>query len=223
MTNILIAEDDTALAETTQNWLSMHLHKVDVAHDGLEAWKMLEAGSYDVLILDLDLPKLSGIDILRRLRAAKSTVPVLVLTGKEEIEDKERALDEGADDYVTKPFHPRELSARLRALLRRPPTNENELLSVRNINVDPKLRKVTKGATEVSIQPLEFDLLVFFLRHPNQVFSMEFLLHNVWGSDATVSFEAVYSCIKRLRKKLDSAEEVSIIRTVFGTGYKLEK
>lgn len=223
MANILIAEDDTSLARITQNWLSLtDKHKVDLAIDGAETWEMLQAFSYDVLVLDWEMPKISGIEILRKLRHGNCMMPVLILTGKNQVEDKELALDEGADDYLTKPFHPRELSARLRALLRRPPQIATKLLAVRSISVDPNLRKVLRDGVEVSVQPLEFDLLEFFLRHPNQVFSIDLLLQRVWGADADVSLEAVYSCIKRLRKKLDKSGEPSIIKTIFGTGYCLE-
>lgn len=222
MATILIAEDDISLASTAKSWLMLEKHQVDHAVDGEEAWKMLQSYSYDILILDLDLPRLSGMYILRQLRERNCMMPILILTGKHRIEDKEMALDEGADDYLTKPFHPRELSARLRALLRRPPEIVPRFLQIRHICVDPSTRKVLKDGVEVPVQPLEFDLLEFFLRHPNQIISTDTLMRRVWGPDSDVSLEALYCCIKRLRKRLDKEDEPSIIKSVFGKGYCLE-
>jgi len=222
MANILMAEDDQALAENTQKWLILQNHKVDLATSGQQAWEMVEAFGYDILILDWDLPELQGIEILKRVRIKGDSTPVLMLTGKDQIEHKEQAFEAGSDDYLTKPFHPRELSARLKALLRRPSQTTSEKLRVRDIEVDLDLRKVCRCGEQISLQPLELDLLIFFVRHPNQIFRMEALMQRVWGSDSDVSLEAVYACIKRLRRKLDRPGETSILRNVFGSGYCMD-
>lgn len=223
MSNILMAEDDQSLAATTRHWLTIHSHKVDVAFSGSEALEFLDQFEYDVVILDWDLPGIQGIDILRRLRQKGSQVPILMLTGKDQIEHKELAFEAGTDDYLTKPFHPRELSARLKALLRRPALLQNERLIVRNVALEPAARKVFRDDTEIGLQPLEFDLLEFLMRHPNQIFSVEALMNRVWGTDADVSTEAVYTCIKRMRKKIDlPGSSQTIVRNVFGAGYILE-
>ena len=223
MANILIVEDDTTLAATTRKSLELQGHKVEVANTGTEGWEMLQSFGYDLIILDWDLPGIQGIDILRRLRDQGKSQPVLMLTGKNHIDEKEQAFEAGSDDYITKPFHPRDLLARLKALLRRPPIVQTEKLSVRNIVLDAQTRRITRDSTEITVQPLEFDLLEFLLRHPNQVFNMDALIQRVWGADADVSLEAVYSCIKRLRRKLDIQGQPSIVRTVFGNGYCLDK
>lgn len=222
MANILVAEDDQSLAASTEQLLTMQSHKVDIALTGIEAWDFLERFGYDIVILDWDLPGLQGIDVLRRLRQRGLQVPTLMLTGKDQIEHKEQAFDAGTDDYLTKPFHPKELMARMKALLRRPALVQEEQLVIRNVVLQPMSRKVFCDGQLITLQPLEFDLLEFMMRHPNQLFSIDALMHRVWGSDADVSLEAVYTCIKRMRKKVDRPGQPTIVRNIFGSGYILE-
>jgi two-component system copper resistance phosphate regulon response regulator CusR len=222
MAKILLVEDSLPVVESVRDWMEVQNHNLDVAMDGAHALEMLGAFGYELVILDWDLPRVVGIDVLKQLRARKDTTPVLMLTGKDTVDEKEQALDAGADDYLTKPFNPRELAARIRALLRRPQQMVATVMEARGISIDPVARKVLKGGKEVSLQPLELTLLEFFMRHPNELFSTDQLLSRVWDSDADVSLDALYACITRLRRKIDEAGQPSLIRTVHGSGYRFE-
>jgi DNA-binding response OmpR family regulator len=221
MAKILLIEDDSVLASTVCDWLTAERHNVDRAGDGADGLEKLRFYKYDLVILDWMLEHLSGIEILQEMRRLSIFTPVLMLTGRDSLNDKETGLDAGADDYLTKPFHMKELSARLRALLRRPP-NLVELAQFGDLVVDQGTHKVTKGGLELKLLPTEFALLEFLLRHPNQVFSQEALLDRVWPSQSDATSYALTSCIKRLRRKLDDKNQESIIKTVYGVGYKLE-
>ena len=169
------------------------------------------------------LPIVSGIDVLKHMRAKNNRTPVIMLTARESDDDKERGLDSGADDYLTKPFSLRELSARTRAALRRSAQASNIVLTAGDLELDPVSRTVTKGNREVHLEPREFNLLEFFMRHPRQVFSAEALIDRVWPSDTMISNDAIRTYIKVLRKKLDSdSDESSLIQNVRGVGYKFE-
>lgn len=221
MSKILLVEDDSALSATTEEWLKMERYTVECAFNGTDAMEMLRSFDYDLVVLDWELPEMTGIEILKQFRARGGKTPVIMLTGKSAIYEKEIGFETGADDYLTKPFHPKELAARVKALLRRPRTYTSELLEVNNVTVDPNTHLVTKSGQEVSLQPMEFALLEFFLRHPGQVFSPEALLRRVWDSESEASLDAIYTCIRRIRKKLDENTEKSVIRTVHGVGYRL--
>lgn len=207
---------------TVSEWLAISNHKVDVVNTGEDAVHYMEAFSYDIILLDWEMPGLSGVDVCRKFRDRGGTTPLLMLTGRKAIEHKEEGLDAGADDYLTKPFDVRELGARIRALLRRPTQLNVDALNARNISLDPKSRKVHKDGREIPMQPMEYALLEFFMKHPNEVFKQEMLLRRLWDSDAEVSPEAIYSCIRRVRKKLDDPGEKSIISSVYGAGYRFE-
>jgi len=222
MAKLLIVEDNVPVAMSVQEWLEFEGHTSDIAVTGNEALEWLHGFEYDAMILDWDLPEVSGIEVLRQYRDKGGMSPVLMLTGKSAVEEKAMALDAGADDYLTKPFHPKELGARMRALLRRPTQILGKTLSVRNIALDTNTLKVTRDGQEVVLQRLECALLAFFLNHPQEVFSTDALLRRVWDSDSDVSIDAIYQCIKKIRKKLDTAGQPSILRTVHGIGYRLE-
>jgi two-component system, OmpR family, manganese sensing response regulator len=219
---VLIAEDDAGLSDSLEQILSADGHVVDSVMDGQIADDHLKTYTYQLIILDWDLPSLSGVEILKRFRVRGGITPVLILTGKSAIAEKEEGLDAGADDYLTKPFHPRELRARLRALLRRPAQITGDKVTVRNIEFDSVKHEVTKDGLPVKMTALEGDLLEFFMRHPGETFSIESLLRGVWQSEAEVSDYAIYAAIKRLRKKLDSEGQASIISNVHGIGYRLD-
>lgn len=222
MPTVLLVEDDTALASMVIDWLGHEHYRIEHVSNGAEGRDRLKFYEYDVAILDWDLPEVSGIDICRGYRSAGGKIPVLMLTGKSTIDQKSAGLDAGADDYLTKPFHMKELSARLRALLRRPAALVSNVLSAGDIQLDPTTYRVTKGGADIELLPKEFALLEYLMRHPNQVFSMDALLSKVWGNEADAGEEAIRSCIKRLRKKIDNAEGESLIRNVHGVGYKLQ-
>lgn len=221
MTKVLVVEDDKALAENIKQWLHLQQFVVDVVMDGDDAEHYLKLSQYDIVILDWELPGKTGIEILRSFRASGKHTPVLMLTGKDAIENKEEGLDSGSDDYLTKPFHMKELSARLRALLRRPEETIGGTIKVGSVSLDPFKRRVLKGEKEVDLLPKEFALLEFFMRHPGQVFTPEALVDRVWAATSEVSPESVKTYIARLRTKLDAPGSESTIETVRGAGYRL--
>ena len=162
---------------------------------------------------------MSGVDVLRNFRASGGTTPAIMLTGKQALDDKEEGLDAGADDYITKPFHPRELSARMRAVLRRPRDVSADVLKFGDLALDAKAGRVYKSGTEVSLQPREFSLLEFLMRHPHETFSAEALLDRVWSSESDASTDAVRVIVTRLRNKIDTQGQDSFIRTAHRVGY----
>jgi len=218
---ILVVEDDRLLSRLVRDYLASEHHNVEVADTGSTGMEMLECFRYDAIILDWELPGMTGIEILKRFRAKGGKTPVLMLTQRGSINEKETGFDSGTDDYLTKPFEMRELSARVRALLRRPAVFTGRVLAVRDIALDPGSHKVTRNGQEVDLLPKEFALLEFLLRHPGEVFSAEALLDRVWSSESESTEEAVSTCVRRLRKKVDDEGKPSLIQTVHGVGYRL--
>jgi len=217
---VLIVEDDADLSGRVAEWLTFEKHSVEQSFDGKDADEKLRFYKYELVVLDLNLPELSGLEVCRRFRSAGGMTPILILTGKDAIHEKEEGLDAGADDYLTKPFHMRELSARIRALLRRTDTNKGlqSVLRAGELSVDTVSHMVELAGQPVQLLPKEFAILEFFIRHPNEVFSPEALLDRVWESSSDSSVDTVYTTIKTLRKKLGS----TILKTVHGLGYKME-
>lgn len=223
MAKVLVVDDDKSLTTMLKDLLTFDHHSVEVAHDGDDASDKLTVSKYDLLVLDWDLPKSSGVDICRRLRGKGDLTPILMLTGKDHINDKTTGFEAGVDDYLTKPFHPKEFTARIGALLRRAAGQPSTNLVIRNISVDTLKFRVTKDGTDVELLPKEFAVLEFMMRHPDQVFSCEALLQRVWSSDSHTGPEAVRSCITRIRKKLEADGDPPLIKTVHGVGYKIVK
>jgi DNA-binding response OmpR family regulator len=221
MAKILIVEDEADLAGLVKSWLVKEHHLVDIADDGLEGLIRMETSNYDVVILDIMLPSLNGMEICRRYRKGGGSAGIIMVTAKGHVDDKETGLDSGADDYLTKPFQLKELAARVRAVLRRNHGQTQDVMRFRDLEIDVNEFKVLKGGHEVHLLPKEFRLLEFFLRHPHQVFSAEDILSNVWESDTEALLDTVRGHITRVRKKLDTAGCPSIIATVYGVGYKL--
>lgn len=222
MAKILVVDDDTELAGLVQDFLVAENHSVDMVHDGREAADRLKFYQYDVVILDWDLPKLSGIETCKQFRASGGATPVIMLTGKKMVEDKITGLDAGADDYVTKPFEMGELSARIRALLRRPAAATGNILRARDLVLETDKVRLTRNGQEIYLVPKELALLEFLMRHPDYVFSSEALINRVWPSDSEASPDTVRTYINKIRKKLDREGEPSYLRTVHGLGYKLD-
>lgn len=221
MAKILLVEDDPKLAEDLIAWLKTENNTVEHADNGQFALDLLKSYHFDLMILDWDIPEVSGIEVCRSLRQHNNHIPILMLTGKGELSDKETGLDSGCDDYLAKPFNVRELGARLRALLRRPVNFTGVQLRVGNITLEPGTHRVTKDGIDVSLSKLEYALLEFLMRHPDQVFSPEALLNSVWSSESGASIDTVRTYIKTLRKKLANSAGASIIHTIFGVGYKV--
>jgi len=222
MAKILIVEDDASVAENVQDFLVSEGNVVEIAATAENAQELVKSFPYDLIILDWSLPKLSGVGFLQQYRAAGGNLPVLMLTGKESITDKEVGLDSGADDYITKPFHLRELSARIRALLRRPNTQIGTVISIADLVIDTVARTVTKGGQPVELLPKEYALLELFFRNPNQYFDGDSILERVWHSESDAGPGTVRTTMARLRKKIDTEGRESIIKNDRGFGYKLE-
>lgn len=222
MGKILLVEDDLNLTGVVTDLLAVDLHRVEHVASGLDGQQMLAMYGYDLIILDWELPAVSGVDICKKFRAGGGTTPILILTGKGSADDKEVGLDAGADDYLTKPFNGKELRARVRALLRRPSAFSGGTLSCGDLLLDPVKFFVSRNGSEIRLAAREFALLEFFLRHPGQPFTAEALLARVWLSEEECSLEAVRMCIKRLRTKLDLPGSPPMIVNIHGAGYKLE-
>jgi len=222
MSKILLVEDDDDLIGRIVQWLGFEHHTVETVKDGDDALDRMRFYDYDIVILDWGLPKLSGLEVCRTYRSSGGKTPILMLTGKNEVLEKEAGLDSGADDYLTKPFHLKELSARIRAILRRPYTFTGTVLQVGKIRLDPANHRVTRDEMEVQLHPKEFSLLEFFMRHPNEVFSPEALLSRVWSSESEASVDTVYTTIKTLRRKISPEAPTSFISNIPKLGYRLE-
>lgn len=219
MAKILLVEDDADLTEVLRITLSNKGHSVKTLSGGKEALPMLRAYKYDLIILDWMMPDVSGVDVLKSFRESGGKTPILMLTAKTTVDDKEKALDLGADDYLTKPFHARELMARVRALLRRPQSMAQAILRAGDLELDPVSCTVLKGGKTLKLRPKVYSMLEFFMRHPNQVFSPEAILDRVWMDDATASPDTVRTHIKLLRRSIDSSDGESLIENVRNRGY----
>lgn len=223
MPKLLIVEDDQTLLDSIVYWLKDQRFTIDSANTAADGVHFLQEYSYDALILDWDLGQdaVPGIELLRDIRGRGMNLPVLMLTGKDDISEKERGLEYGADDYLTKPFEFRELSARLRALLRRAGGSARELLKVGNLELDPATFRLVIGKQEVALQPKEFAILEFFLRNPNTPFTGEALLDRIWPSNTETTVSSVRSYMYTLRKKLSAHGHGDLIGTQAGFGYRL--
>ena len=222
---ILVLEDEDALSTLLQYNLEKEGYEVAIAGDGEEGWLMIEERQPDLILLDWMLPKLSGIELCRRIRAKSETrnLPIIMLTARGEETDRVRGLDTGADDYMTKPFSMTELTARMRAVLRRlRPGLADDRVNHADIIMDRVAYRVSRAGKEIHLGPTEFRLLDHFLKHPGRVFSREQLLDAVWGSDVYVEARTVDVHVGRLRKALNVDGTVNPIRTVRSAGYSLD-
>ena len=222
---LLLVEDDPALAELLEFRFKAEGYAVSVTADGDEALLLAQEEAPDLVLLDWMIEGTSGIEVCRRLRRMQSTahVPILMLTARGAEEDRVRGLDTGADDYVTKPFSPRELIARVGAIMRRiRPALAGEVLTVGDLSLDAVAHKVTRGGQVLSLGPTEFRLLRFFMEHPGRVFSRGQLLDAVWGTESEIELRTVDVHIRRLRKGIEIAGAPDPVRTVRSAGYALE-
>jgi DNA-binding response OmpR family regulator len=221
---VLIVEDDETLAGAVKAGLEELGYAVDMLHDGEAGQRRIEAnhGTYDAIILDLMLPGRNGLEIAKNVREKGVKVPILILTGKDSVQEKVTALDVGADDYLTKPFSHEELAARLRALMRRPNETIATELSAGDLSLDTSTRKVRKGSREVKLTLKEFSLLEYLMRHAGQVVNREQLLDHVWDFNFNSFSNVVDVHVNNLRKKLRAGKQNGHgIETVRGVGYRL--
>ncbi len=222
MAKILIVEDEIELAEKIQEFLIHQEYIVDIVHTGADAIQILNGFSYDLIILDWELGDTSGLAVCEHYRDKGGLSPIIFLTGRDSVENKEQGLNSGADDYLTKPFHPRELSARIKACLRRPRTLQLETLVAGELCLDRNQRKLSKAGEAIHLRPKEYALMEFLMSHPNQYFSSKDLLDSLWKSDAEASEDTIRTSIKTLRRKISAEHEECPIKTSHGFGYKLE-
>ena len=218
---VLVVEDEPGIAQFIRQGLSEAGYAVDVTHDGQEGLDYACVAEYDVLVLDILLPKLDGLRVLRALRDRGIKTPILLLTAKDTVEDRVRGLDVGADDYLVKPFAFPELVARLRALLRRPPLQMDPILRFGDLEMDTARREVRRGGRLIELSPREFTLLEYFMRHPEHVLTRTQLAEHVWNFDFFNDSNVVDVYIGYLRRKIDRGFDRPLLHTVRGVGYRL--
>ena len=218
---ILVVEDDAPLASFLKKGLEAEHYAVDIAPDGEEARYAVGESDYDLLILDLNLPKIDGITVLRGMRPQKPSIPVLVRTGRSRIEDRVQVLDAGADDCLIKPFSYSELSARVRALLRRHPATSGLLLKVADLELNRVERTVQRGGKRIELTSKEFGLLEYLLRNAGRRLTRNMIVEHVWNLSFDTGTNVVDVYINYLRKKIDEGFTPRLIHTVRGVGYEL--
>jgi heavy metal response regulator len=218
---VLVVEDEVAVAKFIEQGLTEAGYAVDVASDGQEALDYASAAQYDVIVLDIMLPQIDGLSVLRKLRDTGVRTSVLLLTARDAVEDRVQGLDTGADDYLVKPFSFPELLARIRALLRRPALQTGTILRAGDLQMDLARREVHRAGCRVELSQREFALLEFLMRHPNQVLSRTQLMQHVWNFDFYGDTNIVDVYIAHLRRKVDRKSAYPLIHTVRGVGYRL--
>ncbi|HAX80817.1 MAG TPA: multi-component transcriptional regulator, partial [Cyanobacteria bacterium UBA11372] len=218
---ILLIEDDEALADMLLQCLTSQHYAVDTASDGKMGWEYAQGTPYDLILIDVGLPKLDGISLCRRLRSQACSTPILLMTAREATSDRIQGLDAGADDYLIKPLNLDELQARVRALLRRGAIPTTPVLQVGELQLDPSSCKVTFAGKPLSLTPKEYSLIELFMRNPSRVFSRGNIVEHLWTYDDPPQEETVKAHIKGLRQKLKTAGAENWIENVYGIGYRL--
>lgn len=218
---ILVVEDEKDLAEAIALGLQKQGYAADIALDGEEALTILEVNAYDLIVLDLNLPKVDGVEVCRRVRASGSSIGILMLTARTGLDDRVRGLDQGADDYLVKPFHFPELLARVRAILRREGTPRPTILRVGELVLDPNTIRVHFQGREIQFTTKEFAILQYLAHNAGRIVSQEELLEHVWNDDANQFTQTIKVHINNIRKKLGAAGAGDMITTVKGKGYML--
>jgi DNA-binding response OmpR family regulator len=221
MTRILVVEDEEQLSVLVSDWLKEEHYVVEAVLDGDEALKRLSSDTFDLIVMDIMLPGVDGIEVCRQYRQTGGAAPILMLSARHALECKETSLDSGADDYLTKPFKLRELSARIRALLRRPVAVLPSILVVVDLRLDTKTRKVFRGDREIKLVPREFNILEIMMKNAGVLVTSEMLIRGVWGVKSGTSPDTIRSYVRLLRQKIDRPGRVSLIQNVHGLGYIL--
>lgn len=221
---VLVVDDEPAVRDAVQRALKLDNYDVETAADGVEALNSLKVSAPDLIVLDLLMPKVDGLEVCRRLRAAGDSTPILMLTARDSVENRVEGLDAGADDYLVKPFALDELLARVRALLRRSsPTEGEQLAKFADVTLDPVSRDVTRGTRQIQLTRTEFLLLELFLNNPRRVLSREIILDRVWGFDFGPESNSLEVYIGYLRRKMEAGDEPRLIHTIRGVGYVLRE
>ena len=220
---ILIAEDEISTAKALKVILEKNKFSVDIVHNGNDAWDYIQAGPYEVIVLDIMMPGMSGLEVLAKLRANNIKTPVLMLTAKGELEDRVAGLEAGADDYLPKPFASAELIARVKALGRRSEIYSDSVKQAGNLVLDSNKYEMRVGSNSVTLTNKEYQLMELFILHPGFVFSTEHLMEKIWGLDSESYIDVVWTHIGFVRKKLKSLNANVEIKTIRGAGYSLEE
>ncbi|SDR05827.1 DNA-binding response regulator, OmpR family, contains REC and winged-helix (wHTH) domain [Virgibacillus subterraneus] len=223
--NILIVEDEQKLSRVLQLELNYENYTTEVANNGKQALELLESKKWDLVLLDIMLPELSGMEVLRRFRRNDTNTPIILLTARDQVHDKVSGLDLGANDYVTKPFQIEELLARIRVHLRKPTAavNNGDYLTVGDLQVDINTREVKRESQQIELTPREFDLLIYLMKNKNIVLTRDQLIEHVWGYDYFGDTNVVDVYIRYLRQKIDKGFENTYINTVRGVGYTIKE
>ena len=220
---ILVIEDEKKVANFIKKGLEEEHYAVDTAFDGEEGLYMAEVNEYDVIVLDLMIPKIEGLEVLKRIRGKKNNVPILVLTAKNTVEDIVKGLDAGCDDYLTKPFAFLEFLARIRALLRREKTDKVPLLRIADLTLSLVTHKVTRKEREIELTSKEYALLEYFMRNPDKVLTRTMISEHVWDYHFDSMTNVVDVYVNYLRKKIDKDFEPKLIHTLRGIGYMMKR
>ncbi|MDX1664882.1 MAG: response regulator transcription factor [Candidatus Promineifilaceae bacterium] len=219
---ILVVEDESSIAKFIAQGLEEAGHAVDVAGDGRAGLEYALIADYDVIVLDIMLPAMTGLEMLRALRRRGEKVPVILLTARDDVDDRVAGLDAGADDYLVKPFAFPELLARVRALLRRPPLQSGTVLEVGELTMDTSTREVKRGERRVELTPREYAVLEYLMRHPGQVLTRTQIGEHVWNFDFYHESNVIDVYIGYLRRKIEQEGEAPLIHTVRGVGYRID-
>ena len=218
---VLVVEDEHKLNRTICQALREESYAVDAAYDGEEAEQLSEVNDYDLIILDILLPRQDGLQVCIGIRRRGSATPILMLTAKDAYEDRVRGLDSGADDYLVKPFHMGELMARVRALLRRDSHAKSTKLQVADLELDTRSHRVTRGQMPIELTSKEYAMLEYFMRHPDQVLTRTMISEHVWDDDFESFSNIIDVYIRRLRRKIDEGTTTRLLHTIRGSGYLL--
>jgi DNA-binding response OmpR family regulator len=219
---ILVVEDEAKVGSFIRRALEEESYAVDLSVDGAEGLDLALAGTYDLIVLDVMLPNVSGLEILQRLRKEKNKTPVLILTARAQLEQKVKGLDSGADDYLTKPFAIEELLARVRALLRRGMGETAGLLQVEDLLLNPATREVTRGGQRLDLTTKEYALLEYFMRNPGRILTRPMIAEHVWNLDFDTFTNVIDVYVNYLRNKIDRGRERKLIQTIRGSGYVMK-
>jgi DNA-binding response OmpR family regulator len=219
---ILITEDEKELADALGRCMRQQGYAADIAYDGEEALELAGVNDYDLIILDLNLPKVDGVEVCRRIRESGSSMGILMLTARSGLDDRVKGLDIGADDYLVKPFHIPELLARVRAILRRESESRSPILKADELALDPKALKAFFKGMELDLTVKEFGILEYLTRNAGKVVSQEELLEHVWDEDANLFTQALKVHINNIRRKLDAVGGSGLISTIKGKGYVIQ-
>ncbi len=222
MPKVLLAEDDKDLGRSLSSWLEQEKFEVEWVLKGNHAAERLEAYSYDLIILDWQLPEQEGWQICEDFRRKGGSTPIIMLTGRNQTSDKVKGFESGADDYLTKPFEAAELLARLRSLLRRPSDYHGTVIKIADYELDTRARLLSHHSKPIKLQAKEYAIVEFLMRNPGKIFSTDELLKRVWTDNAGVSSESLYTYMKTIRKKLSGAGKSCPIKTIHSQGYSFD-